>query len=66
VDALTALEGSTNQDDCRANIRTRLGIVKVRWMDVAGDRCWQTSGILEAKKLVAPAIERIEQFVESH
>ena len=38
--------------------------VKVRWMDVAGDRCWQTSGILDAKKLAAPAIVRIERMVE--
>jgi hypothetical protein len=38
--------------------------VKVRWMDVAGDRCWQTSGILDAKKLAAPAIARIGRMVE--
>jgi hypothetical protein len=34
-------------------------------MDVAGDRCWQTSGILDAKKLAAPAIARIERMVEA-
>ena len=37
--------------------------VKVRWMDVAGDRCWQSSGILDAKKLAAPAIARIERMI---
>ena len=53
-----------NEHPLRATIRTRLGTVKVRWMDVAGDRCWQTSGILDAKKLAAPAIVRIERMVE--
>jgi hypothetical protein len=46
----------------RATIRTRSGTVKVRWMDVAGDRCWQTSGIFDAKKLAVPAIARIERM----
>ena len=53
-----------NENPLRATIRTRLGTVKVRWMDVAGDRCWQTSGILDAKKPAAPAIARIERMVE--
>ena len=38
--------------------------VKVRWLDVWGDRCWQTSGVLDAMKLVAPAVARIERMVE--
>ena len=47
----------------RAMLRTRLGPVKVVWRDVCGDRCWFTSGVLDAKKLAVPAIERIERMV---
>jgi len=47
----------------RATLRTRLGPVKVVWRDVCGDRCWFTSGILDAKKLAIPYIERIERMV---
>ena len=54
-----------NERPIRATIRTRLGLVKVHWTDVCGDWCWQTSGILDAKKLAAPAIARIEQIAES-
>lgn len=46
----------------RGTILTRLGTVKVQWMEVHGDRCWFTSGVLDAKKLAAPAIERIERI----
>ena len=48
----------------RATIITRLGTVNVEWRDVCGDLCWFTSGRLDAKKLVAPAIQRIERMVE--
>lgn len=48
----------------RATICTRLGPVKVVWTDVCGDRAWLTSGVLDAKKLALPAIERIERMVE--
>jgi hypothetical protein len=48
----------------RATIRTRLGTVKVEWRDVCGDRCWFTTGNLDAKKFAAPAINRIERMVE--
>lgn len=44
----------------RATLVTKLGPVKVEWMDVCGDRCWFTAGILDAKKLALPAIQRIE------
>ena len=60
---ITSIAFDRNEQPLRATIRTRLGIVKVRWMDVMGDRCWQTSGILDAKKLVAPAVARIERMV---
>jgi hypothetical protein len=49
----------------RATIRTRLGAVKVRWTDVCGAWCWQSAGILDAKKLAVPAIARIERMIES-
>ena len=52
-----------NEQPLRATIRTRSGTVKVRWMDVAGDRCWQTSGILDAKRLAPPVIARIERMI---
>jgi hypothetical protein len=46
----------------RAAIRTRLGTVKVEWRDVCGDHCWMTNGVLDAKKLAVPAIERIKRM----
>ncbi len=48
----------------RATIRTKLGTVTVVWKDVCGDRAWLTNGVLDAKKLALPAIERIERMVE--
>jgi hypothetical protein len=50
-----------DEQPLRATIRTPLGLVKVEWRDVCGDRAWFTSGILDAKKLAVPAIERIER-----
>jgi len=52
-----------NERPLRASIRTLLGPVKVVWRDVSGERCWFTSRTLDAKKLAAPAIERIERMV---
>ncbi len=49
----------------RATLRTRLGTVKVRWTDICGDWCWQASGVLDAKKLAASAIQRIERMIET-
>jgi hypothetical protein len=43
---------------------TQLGTVKVEWRYVSGDLCWFTSGNLNVKKLVAPAIQRIERMVQ--
>jgi hypothetical protein len=53
-----------NEKPKRATIITKLGTVKVEWRDVCGDLCWFTSGNLNAKKLVAPAIQRIERMVQ--
>lgn len=52
-----------NEQPKRATIRTPLGTVTVVWQDVCGDRCWFSSGTLEAKKLAVPAIQRIERMV---
>lgn len=53
-----------NEKPKRATLITKLGTVKVEWCDVSGDLCWFTSGNLNAKKLVAPAIQRIERMVQ--
>ena len=53
-----------NEKPKRATLITKLGTVKVEWRDVCGDLCWFTSGNLNAKKLVAPAIRRIERMVQ--
>ena len=46
----------------RATVLTTLGTIKVEWREVAGDRCWFTSGNIEARKLAVPAIQRIERM----
>jgi len=53
-----------NEKPKRATLITKLGTVKVEWRDVCGDLCWFTSGNLNAKKLVAPAIQRIERMAQ--
>ena len=53
-----------NEKPKRATLITKLGTVKVEWRDVSGALCWFTSGNLNAKKLVAPAIQRIERMVQ--
>lgn len=49
----------------RATVWTNHGMVRVEWMDVAGDRCWFTSGTGDAKGEAVPAIEHIEQICQS-
>ncbi len=53
-----------NEKPKRATLITKLGTVKIEWRDVSGDLCWLASGNLNAKKLVAPAIQRIERMVQ--
>lgn len=50
---------------CRATIWTRYGIVRVVWKDVAGDRCWFSTGTGDAKAEAVPAIEHIEHMCQS-
>ena len=49
----------------RATVVTRQGIVRVEWVEVAGDRCWFSSGTGDAKREAVPAIERILQMYRS-
>ena len=51
-----------NERPKRAAIITKLGTIKVEWMDVCGDRSWFTSGNLDARKLAVPVIQRIERL----
>jgi hypothetical protein len=44
----------------RAVVVTRHGLVRVEWLEVAGDRCWFSSGIGNANREAVPAIEHIE------
>jgi len=46
----------------RASIWTNHGTVEVVWQDVAGDRCWFSSGTGDAKREALPAIEHVEQM----
>lgn len=46
----------------RATIHTRAGIVKVTWVNMDGDACWFTSGPLEARRLAAETIQKIERM----
>jgi hypothetical protein len=39
--------------------------VRLQWLEVAGDRCWFSSGTWDAKREAAPAIKRIERMCES-
>lgn len=49
----------------RATVWTKYGMVKVVWKDVAGNRCWFSSGTVDAKREAVPAIEHIEMVSES-
>ncbi len=60
---IVAITFDRKEQPVSVSLRTRLGPVKVVWCDVCGDRCWFTSGVLDAKKLAVPAIERIERMV---
>lgn len=59
---LSSLTFDRQERPSRATIRTPYGTVRVVWRDVAGDRCWFTTGSTEAKKAALPAIIRAEAF----
>ena len=47
-----------------AVVVTRHGLVRVEWLDVAGDRCWFSRGSGDAKREAVPAIEHIEAMCQ--
>ena len=59
---ISSIVFTKNEQLKRATIVTHLGPVKVEWMELCSDRCWFTSGTLDAKKLAVPAIQRIERL----
>ena len=48
-----------------AAVWTKHGMVQVVWQDVAGSRCWLSSGTGDAKREAVPAIEHIEAMCQS-
>jgi len=46
----------------RVTVWMKYGMVKVVLKDVAGNRCWFSSGTGDAKREAVPAIEHIEQM----
>lgn len=56
---ITSIVFDEHEHPKRALIRTKYGTVKVEWVKIGGDRCWFTSGSLDATKLVFEAIQKI-------
>ena len=59
------LHFDSQERPARSTVVTKHGIVKVERLEVAGDLCWFTLGIVDAKRETVPAIERIEAMRES-
>ncbi|MFZ4779024.1 MAG: hypothetical protein ACOYM3_26965 [Terrimicrobiaceae bacterium] len=57
---IRSLHFDSHELPARAVVVTRHGLVRVEWLDVAGDRCWFSSGTGDAKREAVPAIEHIE------
>jgi hypothetical protein len=55
--SIKSITFNKSEQPVRATIHTKLGTVKVEWREV--DRCWFTSGPLEARKLAVTTIESI-------
>jgi len=49
----------------RTAIVTGHDLVRVEWLEVAGNHCWFSSGTGDAKREAVPAIERIEEMCQS-
>ena len=60
-----SLHFDSQQRPARAVIVTSQGLVRLQWLEVAGDRCWFSSGTGDAKREAVPAIKRIEKMCES-
>ena len=61
---IRSLHFDRHERPARAVVVTRHGLVRVEWLTVAGDRCWFSSGIGDAKRKAVKAIERIERMCE--
>ena len=48
-----------------AIIVTRFGVVRVRWREVNGERCWRAKGRPEAIDAALAAIEHVQEMCES-
>ncbi|MEI8123403.1 MAG: hypothetical protein WCI20_15340 [bacterium] len=62
---IRSLHFDSHERPARAVVITRHGIVRVEWLEVAGDRCWFSSGTGDAKKEAVPAIEHIDAMCQS-
>jgi hypothetical protein len=62
---IRSLHFDRHERPARAVIIARHGIVRVEWLEVAGDRCWFASGTGDAKREAVPAIEHIEAMCQT-
>ena len=61
---IRSIHFDTHENPEHATLKTTHGLVRVKWLDVAGDRCWFSSGTGDAKREAVPAIERIAMMCE--
>lgn len=61
---ICSLHFDRHERPARAVVVTRHGLVRVEWLNVAGDRCWFSSGTGAAKREAVFAIEHIEKMCQ--
>jgi len=59
---IRSLQFDRHERPARAVVVTSRGLVRVEWLEVAGDRCWFSSGTWDARREAVPAIGHIEQM----
>lgn len=62
---IRCLRFDRSERPARAEIVTGHGVVRVEWLEVAGDRCWFSTGTGNAKREAVSVIQRIEGMCES-
>jgi hypothetical protein len=62
---IRSLHFDRHERPARAVIVTLHGLVHMEWLEVAGDRCWFSSGTGDAKREAVPAIEHIEAMCQA-
>ena len=62
---IRSLHFDRQERPARAVIVTSRGLVRVEWLEVAGDRCWFSSGTGDAKREALPTIQHIERMCQS-